>query len=670
MDSPSVYEDWTGNVVNDADIRSLDIGAVRAARAMFRERFPGRAEEGQAWDDQTFLSRVGMLKRGKVTVASLLLLGKKDSGLIPDTVCIRWRLLDADGSEQDSRIFRGPLLLISTQAVSMISNWTCEAGFGDDRKKVSAYRNSSLLEAVRNAICHQDYSMGGAIDIVERDRESVTVISKGSFPQRSPESFITDAPPSSATGNKFLIAAMAGIGAVPASGTGIKSMYMAQASRRFPMPDFDISDDRVAVRFPGIRGGAYARVLDTRGDLDLRTIMDLDRLAKLRYVPERRIRALVRRNLVEIMDGVPCIASGAGQDLLSSFVIGTDEDAVIALMERNGSVTRSDVAGILAARDTKELTEEQVLVKATNLLQSMRRKGLVEKAEGSTRSARYVRPTRSNERSELIVKQPFDHIPMDEAVGGISDYLVQGEYDLGIVVVDRFQRAHLPVENIVVQHRQADLVVYDLSLLMRDEINLAIPERTDADAISSAEKLYEHHGFQRSRQIGRSAVQDGFGQTRVHRVVFLMGAQQLLADNIVSIHLVEQESLGHRMYVAVHSFLRHPGNPRDVVHIGHVTSVIHQESGHAVQSRGVSYAGPSRHILEDDRAVYPLEDHAVMHAALIRIRQRYPSDTQILLEPGPQAELGCGRVRFEELGEREREYRYLHVPSREVGGQF
>ena len=77
--------------------------------------------------------------------------------------------------------------------------------------------------------------------------------------------------------------------------------------------------------------------------------------------------------------------------MLSAFVTVSEEDAVLMLIDRNGSVSRSDVADILAARDPKELTPEQVRVKATNLLQSMRRKGLVEKADGSTRSARYVR---------------------------------------------------------------------------------------------------------------------------------------------------------------------------------------------------------------------------------------------------------------------------------------
>ncbi len=386
-----MYDDWTGNVVNSLDIRSLDIGAIRAARARFIERFPDRAEESQTWDDTTFLNRVGVFKRGKVTIASLILLGKPDSGVLPSSLSIRWRLLDPDGEVTDQRTFVGPMLLTSNQAVSMIRNWTCSIGTGDSVKKVSAYRNSALIEAVRNAIAHQDYSYGGNIDIIERESESVEFVSRGSFPPRSPKSFINGPPQSKPMRNQFLVSAMAGIGMIPASSTGIRSMYLAQASRRFPMPDFRVYDDRVSVTFTGIRSGAYARLLDLREDVDLKTMMDLDALSKLHYVPDRRVKALARRGLVEIMDGIPCIASGAGQNVLSAFVIGTEEDAVLMLLDRNGSVTRGDVADILAARDSKELTPEQVRVKATNLLQTMRRKGLVEKADGSTRSARYVR---------------------------------------------------------------------------------------------------------------------------------------------------------------------------------------------------------------------------------------------------------------------------------------
>ncbi len=396
MNPPGLYEDWTGNVVNGADLRNLDPGAVRAARALFAERFPDRAEESQSWDDVTFLSRTGILKRGRITVASLILLGKAGNRMLPSTICIKWRLLDNDGSLEDSRTFDGPALLASIQAVSMVRNWSCRTGLGDSETIVSAYRTATLLEAVRNAIVHQDYDLGGTVEIVERESESVTVVSMGSFPDKAPESFVKGSLAEAPRRNAFLYSAMAGIGAISAAGSGIMSMYLSQAYRKFPMPDFDIDDDRVAVRFSGLRGGSYARVLDLRSDLDIRTIIDLDRVAKNRHVPDKRLKSLARRGLVEIIGDLPCIASGAGQQVASAYTAGTAQDAVLNLICSKGPVTRADVVEVLATRDSKELTEDQLRVKATNLLQMMRKAGLVYKVDGSTRSAKYELVTGGN----------------------------------------------------------------------------------------------------------------------------------------------------------------------------------------------------------------------------------------------------------------------------------
>lgn len=390
MSSPKLYEDWTGNIVNDADLKNLDPGAIRAARAVFCERFPDRADESRGWDDVTFLSRTGVFKRGKVTVAALILLGKAGDRMIPPSICIRWKLIDTDGILVDSRVFDGPALLASSHAVSMIRNWSCKVGTDGSESVVSAYRTSTILDAVRNAVVHQDYGLGGTVDVIERENESVSVVSLGSFPNRSPESFVNGPPAGQPQRNAFLYNAMAGIGAIPASGSGIRAMYLSQAYRHFPMPDFDITDDRVSVKFSGLRGGSYARVMDLRGDLDIKTVMDLDRVAKNRYVPEKRMRSLVRRGLVDMVAGLPCIASGAGQEIASAYTVGTDQDAVLELMASKGSVSRADVTEILASRDGRDLTEEQLRVKATNLLQTMRKAGLIMKADGSTRSARYI----------------------------------------------------------------------------------------------------------------------------------------------------------------------------------------------------------------------------------------------------------------------------------------
>ena len=106
MSSIGTYEDWTGNVVGEADVRSLDPGAVRALRAKYALRFPEQADEVNDWDAAVFLSKAGVLKRGKITVAAMILLGKSSERVLPDSVCIRWRSLDVDGAVTDSRTFR------------------------------------------------------------------------------------------------------------------------------------------------------------------------------------------------------------------------------------------------------------------------------------------------------------------------------------------------------------------------------------------------------------------------------------------------------------------------------------------------------------------------------------------------------------------------------------
>ena len=258
---------------------------------------------------------------------------------------------------------------------------------GSGGRVTSTYRVASLTEAIFNAIQFQDYESGGTIDVVERERESVTVSNTGAFPPIRPEAFALSRPTNSDDRNMFLRRAMVTCGLVPGTVSGIRGMYLSQAYRHFPLPDFSTVDGKVSITFPGIRSGPYARILDTRDDLSFETIMDIDRMSKGRYVPERRMAELVSQGLVAVFDGVPsliCDDSGVMRRYR-----GTDREAVLALISDVGPVSRSDVVEMLRARGSHELSDPQVSVKATNLLQSMRKEGLVEKVEGSTRSARY-----------------------------------------------------------------------------------------------------------------------------------------------------------------------------------------------------------------------------------------------------------------------------------------
>ena len=384
----SVYDDWTGNVVQGADIRSFDPEAVRAVRATYLSEHREDADETNAMDDEAFLSHIGALKRGKVTNASMILLGKMSEKVLPGTVCVRWRLFDVDGTEMESRSINGSMVLAIRKVASIISNSTVKIDMGEGPTFVSAYRVASLTEAMFNALQHQDYMLGGTIDVIEREKESVTIVSKGSFPPVSPESFVKGQNQTMASRNAYLIKVMTNIGLVPNSGSGIRNFYLSQIHKHFPLPRFVIDDDTVSVTFPGRREGCVARALDIHKDLDVSDILDLDRLDSGRYISDKRMESLISRGLVTVYDGVPCI-NLSYEDPSSRFSKGSDYDAVITLLKENGSVTRSDVVDVLRFRDRKGLSDEQLSVKATNLLQNMRKDGRVRKAEGNTRSARY-----------------------------------------------------------------------------------------------------------------------------------------------------------------------------------------------------------------------------------------------------------------------------------------
>ena len=86
-------KDWSAEIVPDATIDDLDEVAIAKARMMFKKvhsRIP--AEEVNAWNVQTFLSKCGLTRNGDITRAAIILLGKYESAfkLRPAVVQVTW----------------------------------------------------------------------------------------------------------------------------------------------------------------------------------------------------------------------------------------------------------------------------------------------------------------------------------------------------------------------------------------------------------------------------------------------------------------------------------------------------------------------------------------------------------------------------------------------------
>ncbi len=88
---------------------------------------------------------------------------------------------------------------------------------------------------------------------------------------------------------------------VDTAGGGIKKIFNFQRERYFPLPDYDLSDDKVKVSISGkILDMNYARLLAQNKDLSLEDIMAaLDKVRKKKPLSNHEESELRRKKLIE-----------------------------------------------------------------------------------------------------------------------------------------------------------------------------------------------------------------------------------------------------------------------------------------------------------------------------------------------------------------------------------
>ena len=122
--------DWTREIVNDASLSHLYAKAISIARSNYRERLsnaanPNAVEEFDKMDDYQFLSKVKLIRNGKITKAAFILLGNSDySDFFEVAPQIMWRLYDHKGNTIDHAIFDIPFLCAVDSVYKKIRNLT------------------------------------------------------------------------------------------------------------------------------------------------------------------------------------------------------------------------------------------------------------------------------------------------------------------------------------------------------------------------------------------------------------------------------------------------------------------------------------------------------------------------------------------------------------------
>ncbi|WP_052596220.1 RNA-binding domain-containing protein [Aureispira sp. CCB-QB1] len=379
-------KDWSAQIIENATIEDLSPVAIAKARKLFKTKNPKLEKDIGDWDDAKFLNKSKVTIKGKITNAAILLLGKPESEhfLSPATSQMTWILKDKDNIEKDYAHFTCPLLISASEVYSKIRNLKYRYMRYDTLfpEEVDQYDPYIIREALNNCIAHQDYTLGHKIVVVENEEGTLIFSNAGTFIPESVENVVITDAPEYRYRNKFLANAMVSLNMIDTIGSGIKKMFLIQRKKYFPLPDYDIFNNRVKVTIIGkVIDLKYAQKLATAKDLTLLDIILLDKVAKRKLLTKEEIKTLRAKKLIEGRKPnvyiSASIAEATGEEESYINMKGFDDsyysDLIINYLKEFKKAKRVNIRTLLDKKLPEILDDNQKDNKIKNLLQKMKK---------------------------------------------------------------------------------------------------------------------------------------------------------------------------------------------------------------------------------------------------------------------------------------------------------
>ena len=394
--------DWSARICEKATIADLDPAAIAFARQEYKKKNPRLVKDVNSWTDAEFFNRAGLCIDGRITNTAILLLGKNTSGhhLSPAIGQITWVLKDASGVERDYAHFGLPIILAIDKVFEKIRNLTVRHMSGDTLfpLELTQYDSWVMRELLHNCIAHQDYRQGARISVVEND-ESLLFTNRGEFIPGSVDSLMTSDALPDRYRNPFLAQAMVNLNMIDTVGSGIKRMFRVQRERNFPLPDYNLSETgKVAVRITGkIIDPRYTRMLVRRKDLDMLDVIALDKVQKGQRLSDPEFASLKSKKLIEgrrpniYVSEAVAAETDTRVDYIRkrSFDKQHFKDMIIEYLKKFKVAEKITIEDLLLDKVSDALTEEQKRYFIKNLLQEMRKDGVIA-TTGGKKFAKWV----------------------------------------------------------------------------------------------------------------------------------------------------------------------------------------------------------------------------------------------------------------------------------------
>jgi ATP-dependent DNA helicase RecG len=399
-------EDWSGEIVAGASVADLDAGALTQARQRFMEylvksepdkvRHVALCRDVRGWDVPTLLNKARLTKSGRITRSVLLLLGNDESAhlLSPADAKMSWILRDAAGRTVSSQHFGPPFLLSSNRLFARIRNVMIEQ-MPDGTlfpTAIQQYDPWVIREALHNAVAHQDYRLGGKINVVEY-ADRLMFSNLGQFIPPSVEWMLEHQSPPDHYRNQWLIEGMIRLRMIDQVGSGIRRMFESQRERFLPLPDYSIAANetglpRVEVAIFGqVLDAKYTRALMRRSDLELGQVLLLDKVQKGMVLPREAATRLRRLGLVEgryprlfVSGQVAAATGGQAQHIRKrGFDNRYYRDLLVELIREHGPIGPAVITELLMDKLPDSLKDAQKRAKIRNLTFDLaHRRGLIQ----------------------------------------------------------------------------------------------------------------------------------------------------------------------------------------------------------------------------------------------------------------------------------------------------
>jgi len=397
--------DWSKQIVEGATFDDLDKEAIKLAKSKYKEKMnrPHISEEIDGMDDIDFLEKLKLLKNGHVTNAAMLLLGREDKdNLFVNAPKVMWRLFGADEEQKDYQLFSIPFIFIADKVIAKLRNLVYR--YIADRNSLfpietEQYDNWLLRELLHNCIAHSNYQLAGRIYIDEHE-DLIEFANPGSFIPGNVQTVLKASYRPPFHRNQLLAESMVNFNMIDTASSGIKRVYNIQKKRYFPLPDYNLENDKEVsvVVYGKTLDPKYTYYLYDHPELKLDTAFYLDMVQKHKKIPSDIKKYLRKNGLIEgrgdniyLAAEVSKVINEADKYIRNK---GLDDKFYKELILEHLRVFRkaqkADIRKLLHDKLPDVLTEKQKEYKVSTLLASLKRQGIIKVDSANTRTSSWI----------------------------------------------------------------------------------------------------------------------------------------------------------------------------------------------------------------------------------------------------------------------------------------